>query len=199
MFLFAVGDTADEEIIESAAVYLFSVFKTADKVSQKQTSTIRSVFGPFPASVATKICTVVNKITSTLPDDIIPLLGNKEREEGDGAATSTEFGQSIKFAYQKPCRKCGDLSSSDSEDERLLEVNLNYSKKPQAACKEPELKADTSSAVNAGWLQKEVEKYYGTVDSTDLGMSLEDFTTTIFDVLSSPKSDSELQNEVMID
>ena len=175
------------------------MFKTADKVTQKQTNTLKSVFGPFPASVATKTCTVVNKITCTLPDDVIQLLGNQEREEADGEATVTEFGQSLRFVHQKPIVKDGEISSSDSEDEdRQMEVDLNYKKSMQASGGKQEVKTGCGQNIDAGWLQQEVAKYYGGSDSTALGMTLEDFASTIFDVLSSPKSDSELQNDVSV-
>ena len=53
-----------------------------------------------------------------------------------------------------------------------------------------------SERLDTAWLQSEVGKYFNDASSTALGLSLEDLTTTVFDVLTSPKSDTELQNDV---
>ena len=41
-----------------------------------------------------------------------------------------------------------------------------------------------------------MSKYFNGDSSMALGLSLEDLTSTVFDVLTSPKSDTELQNDV---
>ena len=50
--------------------------------------------------------------------------------------------------------------------------------------------------LDTAWLQGEVSKYFNGDSSMALGLSLEDLTSTVFDVLTSPKSDTELQNDV---
>ena len=47
--------------------------------------------------------------------------------------------------------------------------------------------------MNPGWLKREVEKSFS---SANMGMSVMDMCSTIFDLLCSPKSDSALQNDV---
>lgn len=189
----SVGDTTDDDVIESAGVYLFTIFKSVDKVSHKETNNLKSVFGPFPASVATATCAVVGNICKTLPDDIVASLGKEERQEADGAAAVTEFGHGIKFVYPAPVPENDEMSSSESDEERQPEVDLQYKHTvKKKAPPENKKKQTGNSSHDAEWLQKEVAKYYG----TDVGMRLEDFSSTIFDVLSSPKSDSELQNDV---
>ncbi|KAL4233009.1 activating signal cointegrator 1 complex subunit [Mactra antiquata] len=186
------GDTADEAVIESAGVYLFNVFKSVEIVGQKETNNLKSVFGPFSASVATATCKVVNNIYSTLPEHVIDTLGSEEREEADGAAAISEFGHGIKFTFPNFEPVYNELSSSDSEDERQPEVDLKYSYTSKKVVPQENQKKTGSSCYDSEWLQKEVAKYYG----LDMGMRLEDFSSTIFDVLSSPKSDSELQNDL---
>ena len=117
-FIFiSVGQSAEPDVAETGAVYLFEIFKSVDKVGHTETMKLRSLFGPFPASAATKACAIVNKITSWLPDDVIELLSNQVREEADGAATVHEFGRGIKFVLPA-VENVSDVSSSESEDEK---------------------------------------------------------------------------------
>ena len=57
-------------------------------------------------------------------------------------------------------------------------------------------KPATNEQLDTAWLQGEVSKYFNGDSSMALGLSLEDLTSTVFDVLTSPKSDTELQNDV---
>jgi hypothetical protein len=45
------------------------------------------------------------------------------------------------------------------------------------------------------WLQREMSKYY---NEADIGLTIEDLCSTVFDVLTSTKSDTELQNDVSL-
>ncbi|XP_052242448.1 activating signal cointegrator 1 complex subunit 3-like [Dreissena polymorpha] len=194
------GDTADADVAEGAAVYLIKIFKNVDKVGQKETNSLKSVFGPFPATVATKACSTINRLVNSLPDDLVELLGNEEREEADGAASIKEFGTEFKFVLPSVKTKEDDISSSESEEEEKKEVNLHYS----ASTSGSEFKTaargqkitPVSKEFDSMWLQQEVAKYYGYSGVTEMGLTVEDLSNTIFDFLSSPKSDSELQNDL---
>lgn len=184
-------------------MYLIEIFKLVDKVGHRETNSLKSVFGPFPASVATKACSVVNRLTNSLPDHVIELLGNPVREEADGAAAVNEFGQGIKFALPVCETRDDEISSSDdSEEELQREVNLQYTgaslvkkdKSNRYVAQKPT--SDKEKQIDSTWLQEQVTKAYGSGGSSELGLSVEDLATTIFDFLSSPKSDSELQNDV---
>ena len=122
---FVVGQSAEPDVAETGAVYLFEIFKSVEKVGHTETMKLRSLFGPFPASAATKACSIVNRITSWLPDDVIELLSNQVREEADGAATVHEFGRGIKFVLPT-VESISDVSSSESEDEKK-EFSMKYS------------------------------------------------------------------------
>jgi len=195
------GDSAECEVVEGAAVYLVEVFKSVNKVGQKETNSLKSVFGPFPASVATKACAVINRLTSSLPEEVIALLGNPEREEADGAASVNEFGTSIKFVLPSVESVDDDLSSSESEDEQRREVNYQYTASEPACTSQQDSRSSrqepaVDKGLDSAWLQHEVASFFGTEGTTELGLSVEDLSSTIYDFLSSNKSDSELQNDV---
>ena len=63
------------DIVESAAAYLFDIFKSTQCVGQAEARNLRNTFGPYPASHATKACQLVNKIVSWLPDKVTKLFG----------------------------------------------------------------------------------------------------------------------------
>ena len=76
--------------------------------------------------------------------------------------------------------------------------NLNQAYPAYFCFSEAKSKPKKSDRLDAAWLQREVAKYFNDASSTALGLSLEDLTSTVFDVLTSPKSDTELQNDVSI-
>ena len=58
------------DTVESAAAYLFDIFKATQSVGQSEARSLKNTFGPYPASHATKACQAVNKIVSWLPEKV---------------------------------------------------------------------------------------------------------------------------------
>ena len=132
MFNFAfvssvVGLEASSDTVESAAAFLFDVFSSVPIVGSAQTTKLRNIFGPFPASAATKACTLVNKVVSWLPEEVLELLGNQDRQEAEGEVSQQEFGKSIKFSFPHIILE-DYVSDFDSDEEGpKTEVDLKYS------------------------------------------------------------------------
>ncbi|XP_071112657.1 activating signal cointegrator 1 complex subunit 3-like [Haliotis cracherodii] len=191
-----VGGEASSDIVEGAAAYLFEIFKFAESVGQRETTTLRSIFGPFPATAATKACELVSRIVSWLPGDVLLEDDFHGREEADGAAIIQEFGKNIKFLTPSLDRE-EELSSSESEDEvEEKNVDLKYNAPSVSGKKAAEGGAGRlEDRCDSSWLLQEVRKYFSSGE-TDIGLSLEDLSTTIFEVLCSTKTDEELQNEL---
>lgn len=128
MLFTSVGSEASLDTIESGAAFLFDVFKDVDKVGPTQTAKLRNIFGPFPATAATKACNLVNRVVSWLPEDSSLLLGNEVREEGDGEASDQEFGKSIKFSLPgfKEEENFSESETDEDEDRRAI-ADLKYS------------------------------------------------------------------------
>ncbi|KAK6170203.1 hypothetical protein SNE40_018654 [Patella caerulea] len=194
-----VSTDSDGETIEAAAAFLFELFKTTDVVSQRETVRLRNTFGPFPASAATKTCDIVKRISAWLPDDFLEISDSK-RGDGDGEADDFEFGSGIKFSeFSDDFDQ--DFSSSESEDEKeVKDWDIEYtasSSNSGTICyldnndqdRGPKAKKDMK------WLETEIRKYF-VEEETSLGMPVSQLTSTVFDVLSSTRSDNELQNEL---
>lgn len=135
-----VGSEASFETIESSAAFIFDLLKSVSIVGKKETTRLRQIFGPFPASAASNACSLINKIVSWLPENTLDSLGNQDRQEADGEASVTEFGKNIKFQGLRRGQTLEeDVLSSDSDDEDRRELDLKYiasPKKPIAPKKE---------------------------------------------------------------
>lgn len=126
-----MGSEASLETIESSAAFIFDLLKSVTIIGNKETTRLRQIFGPFPASAASNACVLVNKIVSWLPENKLDSLSNQDRQEADGEASVQEFGKNLKFIGQVRYHLSEDeISSSDSEDERR-ELDLNYRASPR--------------------------------------------------------------------
>ena len=160
------------------------------------TQTLSKQFGPFPASAANKACDAVAEICSWLPYDTIeniPYLINEDKSE-----SGVEFGNGIKFVYPSagPDLNYDWLEEKRDTDTSGSSFDMVY--KQSKAVIQPiskDNKAEKDDDVDGGWLKRQVEKAM-LEGGSDLAMSVNDLCTTLFDILCSPMSDSELQNEV---
>lgn len=196
------GVEASADMVESSAAYLFDIFRSTHCVGQSEARNLRSTFGPYPASHATKACQMVNKIVSWLPEQKLLELctASDQRGVGDGAEMQEEFGMGMKFT-QPSWTPPEDLSSSESEEEDFTtrEISLRYTGETIADRQGRRDKesgvADGKDAVDSLWLQKHVKACFGS-DDTGLGLTSGELCTHIIDVLTSPRSDEALQNEL---
>lgn len=92
-----------QETVDSAAVFLFSLFRSDPQWSRTHAEEIRRILGPYPASVATRACSIVSRILSFLPKKI--------DSQGDGVSGGNphqlpttrmrkEFGHNIAFKFE---------------------------------------------------------------------------------------------------
>ncbi len=202
LFTVSVGTDANPADVEAAVVVLFTTFQDSPIVGHKHTTTLRSKFGPFPATSATKSCQIVNQILEWLPEDAIESLKPQKPESATGPASKPEFGHNIKFsaAMHDGIMEVDQASWLDSEadtDTSAKDFDMKYTQ-PSAAAegKASEVKKSTSSdSLRASWLTDKLETALKDREG-DMGMSVTDITNSVFDSLISGRSDEELQNEV---
>lgn len=176
-------------MVDDTKAYLFEIFHDVKMVGQKETAMLRRTFGQFPATAATRACAGINRIVDWLTDRDVDQLMSLSRGAADGAPTVQEFGKNLKFVSQVE-ETDAELSTSDSEEEDeqgKREINLRYTGDPQAS--------KLNSQLDSMWLQREVSKFFPN-EETVLGMSLTSLCATIFDTLTSNKTDEALQNDV---
>ncbi|KAH9490920.1 activating signal cointegrator 1 complex subunit [Bulinus truncatus] len=194
-----VGSEESSETVECAAAFLFDIFKSVENFGQKEAYQLRCTFGPFPASDATKACQLVKKIIGWLPASVLEEL-TSEREEGDGAAASEEFGHSIKFnmTYATDENQVSSDDDDDEPDNDMQSFNLKYVDKSSVIERESDnVKKKTESGLkfDSVWMKSIISKFFEGSEAA-LSLGLDQLTTTVYDVLCSERKDEELQNEL---
>lgn len=198
-FSLTVGQEASIETVESAAYFLFQVFLGVEMVGHAETIKLRSIFGPFPASSASRACHIVSRIVNWLPDYIIDELSENccFRKKADSGGL--EFGKNMKFFSEPIVSMEMSYSSSESDDEmEPSELSLKYQgDREQRSLRTPDGRADSKSdsTSDSSALIAEVKKHFPD-ENNCLGMNVANLCSTLFDFLSSTKTDDALQNEV---
>lgn len=118
VIVFAVGDDETQEAMESAAVFLFSLFKDSTGVTRDEADRLRKTFGPYPASATTKAYSIVKKLITLSP----PINATPQSSAVDEQSTlKKEFGHNIHF--NNPPVYSAERNYKDSEfcDDSLSE------------------------------------------------------------------------------
>ena len=191
---FLVGKDSSGEAVESATVFVFTTLKDASHIGKSESAKLKSVFGAFPASVATKACHIIQNIILLLPEECLALID--KRNEKKLEEPLKEFGSDIKFApFKSKVVSLDDALLSDSEDENV-EIRMDF-----PVIKEEQISSRSASSggasnkdeINGSWLRNQCEHYFG--DSSS-GVSVLDLCSALFDILSSDRDNEAIQNEL---
>ena len=137
------------EFLQEGAALLFQTFYASETVTHAHTVSLRRLFGPFPASSATKACNHVQKIVSWIPDEDLEELVSVKKDHK--SSKHAEFGQSIKFTPSEPATESYDWLDSDDED---LDFDLRY--------QEEEIDPSAGdNTISPAWLRRKVETHFG--------------------------------------
>ena len=91
--------------MDSAAVFLFDLFRSDPQLSRSHAEEIRRTLGPYPASVATRACSIVSRILTYLPkqlasqEDGQPASKNLSLNQSSPPRLKKEFGHNIVFKF----------------------------------------------------------------------------------------------------
>lgn len=198
---FIVGTDHSQEMIESAAVFLFETFHNKDHVSAEETLAIKQMFGPFPSSCAEISCVSVARLVASLGDSHVEDLIQTHSSRHHPRQGPT-FGCNIAFSYDcYTLDPLEDWSSSGIHEETFSLDFFNFLSNRQSVTK---LKDKEEISSSGGFLcsgdetilRREVEKYLN--GGNMISSSPEELCTSLFEMLASCKSDNELQNEVCV-
>ena len=97
--LSAVGEDVATLAVDSAAVFLYTLFSSDLRWNREHANKIRKTLGPFPASAANRACESVKKIVSLCPQSKEDGSTNSSdtASEKDDAILQKEFGHNIVF------------------------------------------------------------------------------------------------------
>ena len=90
-----VGEDVATAVVDSAAVFLYSLFSSDQRWTREHAEKIRKTLGPFPASAANRACETVKKILALSPEKIDNTSKNPPSENSESIK---EFGHNIVFS-----------------------------------------------------------------------------------------------------
>ena len=199
---FAVGAESAFEAKESTAAFLFDVFKDSETVSHSASSRLKSLFGAFPASAATKSCHIVCSLRGLLPDDFVDKLAKKSTS--NSKQDLKPFGYNIKFSFPSTSSLAtyADLLSDSEDEEEVCDDDrvtklLLQGVKGNVEKQVPGLAVNqnaSATAKNISWFREQCEIHFRETGTGDL--SVADMCSALFDILSSPREDSAIQNDL---
>ncbi|XP_042668501.1 activating signal cointegrator 1 complex subunit 3 [Centrocercus urophasianus] len=196
-----VGAENGQEAIESGAVFLFKTFHGKECVGHDETKAIKQMFGPFPSSSATAACNATCRIASHFTEEqLTALIQMAEEQNGDNRVF---FGKNIAFSFDMHDLDHSEELPVNGEADAQRIISLDYKKflnnqldHLKNCCDE---KSDLKSLekVDDSFLWSEVGKYLNeSQGGTPGGPTTEDLCCTLYEMLASPKSGDELQNEL---
>ncbi|XP_014858917.1 PREDICTED: activating signal cointegrator 1 complex subunit 3-like [Poecilia mexicana] len=193
-----VGTEHGQEAIECAAVFLFETFQNKDHVGTEETRAIKQMFGPFPSSAAEASCACVARLVAPLDDGKVEDFIKTQRSRYHYQRGST-FGRNVNFSYDLyKLDPLEDLQGSDLDDERVDVDFVNFLNNQQSGYKSASeddvpRSGTTLSSGDGSILRREVEKYLE--GGNMISSNPEELCASLFEMLTSHRSDDELQNE----
>ena len=179
------------------------MFCNTKQIGEKESKRIRSTFGPYPASIASKAFTVVQRLKKNVGNK--PFLDSSQME----VQTRKEFGSELPFSFlgqiqcanMKPIKSSGDENDSLSEDEGdltqcMMQLTDDVTtvkpsgKVPVSPVHEGDPPTDHQTAYNGKWLQEVCQMCSGDA------RTWRELYATIFDTLSSSLESDRIQEEV---
>lgn len=194
MHFFLVGKDSSGEAVESASVFVFITLKDSSHIGKGESAKLKSAFGAFPASSATKACHIIQSIILLLPEECLAVINKRSIEKNEEPLK--EFGSDIKFApFKSKVITLDDALLSDSEDENVEnQMGFPAIKEEQIPSKDmPGGEANSKDEINGSWLRNQCEHYFS--DSSS-GVSVLDLCSALFDILSSERDNAAIQNDL---
>lgn len=204
-----VGNDVPLETVDAASVFLFNVFLRDQAWSRGHAEEIKRTLGPFPASAASDACNAVKQILSLLPDD-----WEYKADSGFVGQPSSavkEFGHNIVFKHAEPQTRATqrDVASSSgydslSDDEfgapksDLISGLLHGTDPSSSSVSGPTeggatrvtVPSSGGSKFTGEWLKQQCQSY------SSGGLEWRDVYSAVFDLLSSCKENSGIENNV---
>lgn len=196
-----VGTDFGQDTIESAGVFLFKTFHNKDQISHEETRAIKQMFGPFPASPAELCCAAVGRLVAQIGESQVDAFIQTQSSLKTVNRESV-FGRNIAFSFDAYALDAHDTMpwSEETDMDQALDfhsfLNHHVGERRTGAERDDAYSAEELEQRNAdsSILRQEVEKYLN--DGNMVSSSVEELSTSLFEMLASTRSDDELQNEL---
>ena len=199
MYYLLAGKDISSEVNKSTAIYLFELLREPSFVSKNELSKIAETFGPCDRSLVDEAHKLTQILLRNIPEDEL----DKKLESSNKHDNQPVFGEGIKFFYPEPVEFEADLTLFDSEvqqEKPKFSLKINTEESQAVAVKVPQENREdwlTPTNVNKqgdiSWLRERCDFYFG---NSGENLNSEDMCSVLFDLLSSPRGNQEMQNEL---
>ena len=199
MCSFSAGKDVSSDVNKSTAIYLFELLREPSFVSKNELSKIAETFGPCDRNLVDDAHKLTQVLISNIPEDEL----NKKIQSSTQHDNKPAFGEGIKFFYPEPREFEADLTLFDTEVEKekpqfSLKVSTEQSqavavKVPQENREDWVTKTNVKQHGDINWLKERCDFYFGNAGEN---VNSGDMCSVLFDLLSSPRGNSEMQNEL---
>lgn len=193
-----------QETVDSASIFLFTLFVKDQTLSRSNSEEIRKLLGPFPASAASDACQSVKRIIDLLPEDW-NLTTDEDLTEQHLVG---EFGHNILYKYDETehslqLESSGyDTLSEDEVEQSDFQRSKMMSGLFQSHCQphvsvtlaDEEVGKFTQHEYTGEWLKEQCQS--SCRKQADRGFEWKELYGGVFEVLSSPEDNSAIQNSV---
>ncbi|KAM8954511.1 activating signal cointegrator 1 complex subunit 3 isoform 1-T1 [Pelodytes ibericus] len=195
-----VGTDHGQEAIESGAIFLLKTLYDKQCVGHEETKAIKQMFGPFPPTSATAACNAAYKVVSQLTENQLEKLVQMFQENGGENIVS--FGRNVIFSFDMyELEEANEMPMNDNIDFENG-ISLDFSKfhgnyMERCTNVEQQRHKSNDSDDDGSFFRDEIEKYVLTTLQNNSGSpTVDDLCSTLFEMLTSGKSNDELQNEL---
>ena len=196
---FSAGKDASSEVTNSTVIFLFELLREPGSVSRNELSKIAETFGPCDRSLVEKAHKLTQLLLSNIPEDEL----NRKLQRSTKYENGPGFGGEIKFSFPEPMEFEDDLTLFDTElEDEKPKFSLKFTTESSTATTKnvpQENRENCASPTNVNelgdvnWLRQRCDFYFG---SAGENLNSADMCSVIFDLLSSPRGDQEMQNEL---
>ena len=198
-YYFSAGKDVSSEVNKSTAIFLFELLQEPSFVSKNELSKVAETFGPCDRSLVDEAHKLTQLLLSNIPEDEL----NRKIQSSTKNENQPAFGEGIKFFFPEPVEFEADLTLFDTEVENekpkfSLKINTEQSKaEPVKVAQENREDWITPTNLNEpgdlNWLKQRCDFYFGNEGGN---LNSGDMCSVLFDLLSSPRGNQEMQNEL---
>lgn len=187
------GNDQSNRVVDEAAVYLLHLFFNEEQCLNKHVALLRQMFGTVSSSAANNAFMLVLKIRSILSEDCIDELRMKLSSRQNGSQAHRRFGSNIPYngisVWQEP--DVSFLRDLSTGVDTLHTFSMKYDEVNTVNVIKED-KKPSPKKFGRSWLMNEVKSF----ETSQGGVSTGDLCDTIFQLLTSERSNDDLQNEM---
>lgn len=193
------GDDQAKDVVDEATIFLLRLFLGERIVLKKHMSLLKQMFGQVSQNKADKICSTVGEVHSMLSERCLDVLEEAWSDSGgQKRAAKKLFGENIQFTPSSITEPIlpdvSFLADLSTGIEAVHSFSMIYNADSAHSSAKDDKKIASKKSYGRSWLVKELQQCYGS--QTPAGLPVNEFCDTVLTLLTSGRTNDELQNEL---